>query len=96
MIFLPHMIDNEKRTIKLHALRYVIINGELWWTSIDGVLLKCVDKEQAIKILTKMHSGECGGHYMPKIIAHKVLRVGFWWPTLFNDIHILVRKCDAC
>ena len=43
-----------------------------------------------------MHSGACGGHYMSKKTTHKVLRDGFWWPTLFNDAHDLVRKCDAC
>ena len=43
-----------------------------------------------------MHNGECGGHYMAKTIAHKVIRTRFWWPTLFKDAHELVRKCDAC
>ena len=96
MVSPPRLTDNEKRTVKLHALRFVIISGELWWRDIDGVLLKCVDKEQSIKILTKMHSGTCGGHYMSKTIAHKVLRVGFWWPTLFNDANDIVRRCDSC
>ena len=59
-------------------------------------LIKCVDKDQSIKILTKMHSGVCGGHYMPKTTARKVLRSCFLWPTLFNDAHDMVRKCDAC
>ena len=61
--------------MKLHALRFVIISGELWWRNLDGVLLKCVDKEQSVNILPEMHSGVCGGNYMPKTIAHKVLRL---------------------
>ena len=91
-----NMTDSEKSTMKLHALRFFIISGEIWWRNMEGVLLKCVDKEQSVRILTEMHSGVCGGHYMPKTIAHKVLRVGFWWPTPFNDAHDMVRKCDAC
>ena len=43
-----------------------------------------------------MHSGICGGHYMEKTTAHKVMRAGFWWPSLFKDTQILVRKCDSC
>ena len=78
MIAPPHMRKNEERTIKLHALMFVIISGELWWRNMEGVLLKCVDKEKSVKILTEMHSGVCGGHYMSKTIAHKVLRAGFW------------------
>ena len=96
MVSPPHLTDNEKRIVKLHALRFVIISGELWWRSQDGVLLKCVSKEQLVKILTEMHSGACRGHYMSKKVSHKFLRVIFWWPTLFSDAHDLVRKCDAC
>ena len=33
---------------------------------------------------------------MSKKTTHKVLRSGFWWPTLFKDAHEIVRKCDAC
>ena len=29
----PHLSNNEKRTVKLHALKFVIINGKLWWRS---------------------------------------------------------------
>ena len=43
-----------------------------------------------------MHNGACGRHYMSKKTAHKVLRVGCWWPTLFKDAYSLVKKCDAC
>ena len=39
----PHLVDNEKRTIKLHSVRYIIANGILWWRNFEGVLLKCID-----------------------------------------------------
>lgn len=42
-----------------------------------------------------MHFGACGGHYMAKTTTHKILRVGFWWPTIFKDAHGFVKKCDA-
>ena len=28
--------------------------------------------------------------------VHKILRAGYYWPTLFKDAHAHVRKCDAC
>ena len=62
----------------------------------QGVLLKCVDEIESKKILRDMHEGVCGGHYMAKTTAHKILRSGFWWPTLFKDTHEFVKKCDAC
>ena len=44
------------------------------------VLLKCVDEIESKRILRDMHEGVCGGHYMAKTTAHKVLRASFWWP----------------
>ncbi|XP_057852816.1 uncharacterized protein LOC131063058 [Cryptomeria japonica] len=88
--------DNKRRTLKLHAIKYAIVNGKLWWRNNDGVMLKCVDQDQAQKLLFELHSGVCGEHYMAKKTTHKVLRVGFWWPTIFKDAHQLVKKCDPC
>lgn len=90
------MSDNKRRTLKLHVVKYAIINGKLWWRNSDGFMLKCVDQDQAQKFLSQLHSGVCGGHYIAMITAHKILRAGFWWPTIFKYAHQLVKKCDPC
>lgn len=53
-----------------------------------------MDENQAKHILSDMHKGVCGGHYTAQITAHKILRAGYWWPTLFLDAQKMVRKCD--
>lgn len=35
--------DSKSRTLNLHAIKYVIVSGMLWWKTSDGVMLKCVD-----------------------------------------------------
>ena len=91
-----HLIENEKRSTKLQAIRYIIVKGSLWWRNFEGILLKCVDQERAQQILNEMHTRVCGGHYMAKTTPHKVIGAGFWWPFLFKDAQMLVRKCDSC
>jgi hypothetical protein len=29
-------------------------------------------------------------------MAHKILRVGYYWPTIFSETHQYVRACQAC
>jgi hypothetical protein len=70
--------ENEKMTIKLHAIKYIIILGKLWWRNGEDVMLKCVDQDQAQRLLEEMHSGVCGGHYMVKTTTHKIMRARFW------------------
>lgn len=90
------MSGNKRRTLELHAIKCVIVSGKILWENSDGVMLKCVDYDQSQKLLTKMHNGVCGGHYMAKKTTHKILRARFWWPTVFKDAHQLVKKCDPC
>ena len=92
----PRLTDNQKRALKLQAIRYVIVQGQLWWRDMQGVLLKCIDQAESRKILRDMHEGVCGGHYMAKKTTHKILRSGLRWPTIFKDTHQFVKKCDAC
>ena len=69
----PHLPENEKRSTKLQAIRYIIVRGSLWWRNFEGILLKCIDQEKAKEILNEMHVGVCGGHYMAKTTTHKVM-----------------------
>jgi hypothetical protein len=39
----------------------------------------------------EFHDSLCGGHHFWKTTACKILRVGYYWPTLFTDVRIKVR-----
>ena len=36
-------------------------------------------------VLYEAHEGIAGGHNVGKAIARKVLHVGLWWPSLFQE-----------
>jgi hypothetical protein len=45
---------------------------------------------------TNCFEGVVGGHFVTNITIKKILDVGYWWPTLFKDIHDLNKSCDNC
>ena len=55
--------------------------------------MRCLERDEANKVLFELHAGEDGGHFGGDITAHKVLRAGYYWPTLFKYAHTLCRKC---
>ena len=57
---------------------------------------KCVDEEEAKYILEKIHKGVCGDHVGPRSLVSKVIRTGYFWPTMQVDARELVKKCDKC
>nr|GEX05515.1 hypothetical protein [Tanacetum cinerariifolium] len=60
------------------------------------VIRRCVHGQEAIDILTACHNGPTGGHHGANFTAIKVFNSGFYWPTIYRDVHDLVTRCDAC
>ena len=44
-------------------------------------------------MLNDFHSGACGGHLSGMATAQKILRAGYFWPSVFKDCHDIVKKC---
>jgi hypothetical protein len=53
--------DRDKKERRL-ALKYTMINGELYRLTLDGILLKCLGEEQAKLAMGEVHGGICGTH----------------------------------
>jgi hypothetical protein len=84
------------RALKLKLVRYCLIDRALYWRDPLGILLRCLDPLQAQKVMFDFHSSLCGGHHFWKTTAHKILRAGYYWPTLFTDDCREVRACIKC
>ena len=61
----------------------------------DVFLLRCLEQEDVAKVVKELHDGPAGGHFSGDTMAHKILRAGYYWPTLFKYAHTYVQKCDT-
>ena len=77
-------------------MKYVLIDQVLYWKDLGGILLKCLDNSEVDAVTAELHSGVCGGHKYWKATAFKILRAGYYWPTLFTDVYHQVRACVEC
>jgi ribonuclease HI len=84
------------RKVKMHSARYVLIGGSLYRRGYTEPLLKCLKSSEAEYILKEIHEGVCGNHSGSRMLAHKAIRAGYYWPTMNKDSVKLVRKCDKC
>jgi hypothetical protein len=94
--FPNHLVDYKRRALRLKSLKYYLTEDGLGWRNPNGVILRCVNKEEAKKLLEELHSRYCGGHFAACTTAHKILRAGYYWPTLYFDTHQHVRSCQPC
>ncbi|KAL5542852.1 hypothetical protein UlMin_010562 [Ulmus minor] len=62
--------------------------------SFSSPSLTCLNEDQAKYVLQEVHEGVCGNHSSGRALAHKVLRQGYYWPTIQADSLAFVQKCD--
>ena len=84
------------RALRLKSNLYHLANNVLYKKNNDGIWLRCLEKDDANHVLKEMHDGPASVHYGGETTAHKILRVGYYWPIVFRDWHAYARKCKVC
>ncbi|GJU38385.1 reverse transcriptase domain-containing protein [Tanacetum coccineum] len=89
--------DKKKaRAVRRKVDRYTMINGTLYKKSFLGPWLRCVGPLQANYVLREIHEGSCSMHSGPRSVVAKVIRTGYYWPTMHMDARNLIRECNDC
>ena len=68
-----------------HSSRYTWIEGFLFYTGPDQLIQCCIGEDGIYDVLKAAHDGPCGGNFVDKRTGHKVLQMGYYWPTIFQD-----------
>ena len=55
-----------------------------------------IREDEFYDILRARHDEPCGGHFVDRRTRHKVLQMGYYWPTIFKDAKKYVQACDSC
>ena len=85
----PNDLDpHQRRRLCLESSIYIILGDFLFRRSIDGILLQCVNNEETHKLLHETHGSSdfvihVGGHFSAKTIVFKIIRKGYYWPSIF-------------
>jgi hypothetical protein len=78
------------------ALKYTMMGDELYRRTTDGLLLKCLNDDQAQVAMGEVHEGLCGTHQSAHKMKWTLKRAGLYWPSMVNDCIKYKRGCEAC
>ncbi|XP_074265833.1 uncharacterized protein LOC141588284 [Silene latifolia] len=87
---------HEARALRIKASIYTIINNIFFKVSQAGPYLRCLEPHEVKQVIEDIHDGCCGNHKGGRSLASKVLRTGYFWPTLRADCLAYSSKCEAC
>ena len=86
----------EARKVQKRAARFTVLNGELYKRDFSQPYLRCIGEDEARYVLEEVHGGICGDHMGHKSLVRKIMRVGYFWPTMQQDAAEFVKRCDSC
>ena len=92
----PEFNYQKKKRFFTHLKHYYWEEPILYRHCADQVIRRCVPEDEMHSILNHCHTLSCGGHFGGQRTAAKVLQSGFYWPSLFKDVHQFVSTCDKC
>ena len=87
---------DEARKLRVRSARYVLLNEVLYKRGFSQPYLRCLAPDEANYVLREVHSGACGNHSGARSLIHKVVRAGYYWPTIQANTKAYVRICDQC
>ena len=85
---------DEARKLRLRAARYVLVDEVLYKRGFSQPYLRCLVPDEANYVLREVHEGACGNHSGARSLIHKVVRAGYYWPTVQADAKAYVKVCD--
>ena len=50
------------RKLRYKTTKYVLLDDQLYYKIVDGVLLKCLNQEEAMVLMGEVHEGICEAH----------------------------------
>ncbi|WKA13007.1 hypothetical protein VitviT2T_030344 [Vitis vinifera] len=86
----------DRRALRQLATRFVICGETLYRRSADGMLLLCLDRASADRVMREVHAGVCGPHMGGHMLARKIMRTGYFWLTMETDCCQFVQRCPEC
>lgn len=84
------------RKTRYKALKYVLLNDALYYRRLDGVLLKCLNHEEAKVVMCEVHEGICGTHQSAYKMKWLLRRAGYFWPMMLEDCFKYYKGCQDC
>lgn len=71
-------------------------DNKLYKRNYEWIYLKCLGCEEAKEFVEHFHDKYGTGHGSVESTTHMILRLSYFWPSIFKDTFELVRSCHIC
>jgi hypothetical protein len=58
------------------------------------IFRRCIPDNEVSSAIKFCHFEACGSHFSSRKTTAKILQSGFYWPTMFKDMHAFCKTCE--
>jgi ribonuclease HI len=84
------------RKLRYKAIKFVLLDQRLYYKSLDEVFLQCLGQEEAKKMMSEVHDGQCGAHQSAYRMKWVIRHTRCYWPTMLEDWFEYYKGCQDC
>ena len=91
--YLKNPSQKVTRRLRYKSTKCVLLHDQLYYKTVDVVLLKCLNQEEVKVLIGQVHEGICGAHQSAYKIKWIIHRTGYFWPTILEDYFEYYKGC---
>jgi hypothetical protein len=84
------------KRIRYKAVKFILIGDDMFYRTLEGLLLNCLGPTEVNWLLHEVHEGACGTHQSSYKMKWLISRSGYYWPTMLEDSLKYYKGCQAC
>ena len=73
------------RKMKVQSSQFVLIRDVLYKRGFFRPYLRCLSHDEADYVMKEVHKGIYENHSGARSLVHKLIQVGYYWPTMLKD-----------
>ena len=82
--------------MRYKSTKYILLDNQLYYKTVDGVLLNCLSPEEARVLMGEVHEGIRGAHQSTYKMKWVIRRSGYFWPSILEDCFEYYKGCQDC
>jgi hypothetical protein len=81
------------KRIRYKAMKYIMIGDDMFYRTLEGLLLKCLGPIESNWLLHEVHEGTCRTHQLAHKMKWLIRRSGYYWHTMLEDCFKYYKGC---
>ncbi|XP_012833285.1 PREDICTED: uncharacterized protein LOC105954155 [Erythranthe guttata] len=86
----------EQSKLEIRSRNFCLDRGILYKRGFTRPHLRCLSEAEGANAIREVHEGCCADHAGGRALATRLLRAGYFWPTMRKDAVQFVKGCDKC